>query len=269
VNLPFAPIPSLLRNFSAPVRVNFSYSRDQLAFLFAHDSDAFNRWEAGQRLATDLILEIVAGFANDRQVEVPEAFLAAFRTALADSQADPAFLALALTLPAEPELGEAMVVADPVAIHAARQGVRRTLAGELSGVFKQVMANMQSHDLYSPDPGSIGRRSLKNLCLGYLSLLEDAEIHQLCYDQYADSDNMTDRMAALACLVHNRLPGYPEALAAFYHRFHDDPLVVDKWFSLQATAPGPETLDRFHHAQSEPGALPDRRLRPWQPGVLP
>ena len=252
VNLPFAPIPSLLRNFSAPVRVNFPYSRDQLAFLFAHDSDAFNRWEAGQRLATDLILEIVAGSADDRKVEVPEAFLAAFRTALTDSQADPAFLALALTLPAEPELAEAMVVADPVAIHTARQGVRQTLAKELNGEFRQVMANMQDHDLYSPDPGSIGRRSLKNLCLGYLALLDDAEIHRAGFDQYLDSDNMTDRMAALACLVHNRLPGYPEALAAFYHKFHGDPLVVDKWFTLQATAPGPQTLDHVRELMAHP-----------------
>ena len=252
VNLPFAPVPSLLRNFSAPVRVNFSFSRDQLAFLFAHDSDAFNRWEAGQRLATDLILEVVAGCAEDRTVEVPQTFLTAFHTALTDSQADPAFLALALTLPAEPELAEAMGVADPVAIHAARQGVRQALAKELNGEFRQVMANMQVHELYSPDPDSIGRRSLKNLCLGYLSLLDDAKVHQAGYDQYVDADNMTDRLAALACLVHNRLPGYPEALAAFYHRFHDDPLVVDKWFSLQATAPGPETLEHVRKLMTHP-----------------
>jgi len=252
VNVPFTPIPSLLRNFSAPVKVNFPYSRDDLAFLFAHDSDAFNRWEAGQRLATDVILEIVAAFAEDRKPGVPETFIKAFRAALTDSQADPALLALALTLPAEPELAEAMVVADPVAIHAARQMVRKVLAEELSKDFERVMAAMQDHSLYSPDPDAIGRRSLKNLCLAYLSLIDDAEIHQACFDQYVDSDNMTDRMAALTCLVHNGLPQYQEALAAFYHRFQDDPLVVDKWFSLQATAPRPGTLDQVRELMEHP-----------------
>jgi len=252
VNVPFTPIPSLLRNFSAPVKVNFPYSRDDLAFLFAHDSDAFNRWEAGQRLATDVILEIVAAFAEDWKPGVPETFIKAFRAALTDSQADPALLALALTLPAEPELAEAMVVADPVAIHAARQMVRKVLAEELSKDFERVMAAMQDHSLYSPDPDAIGRRSLKNLCLAYLSLIDDAEIHQACFDQYVDSDNMTDRMAALTCLVHNGLSQYQEALAAFYHRFQDDPLVVDKWFSLQATAPRPGTLDQVRELMEHP-----------------
>ena len=252
VNLPFAPTPSLLRDFSAPVKVHFPYSREDLAFLFAHDSDAFNRWEAGQRLATDVILEMAANLDVDRRPEIPEAFMAAFRTALADSQADPALLALALTLPAEPELAEAMVIADPAAIHAARQGVRKALAEQLAEDFRLVMSAMQDHGLYSADSVSIGRRSLKNLCLAYLTLVDDAEVHQACFDQYVDTDNMTDRMAALTCLVHNRLPKYQEALAAFYHRFQDDPLVVDKWFSLQATAPRPETLAQVRELMEHP-----------------
>jgi aminopeptidase N len=252
VNVRFAPIPSLLRDFSAPVKLSFPYSREDLAFLFAHDSDSFNRWEAGQRLATDVILEIVASFAENRKPGVPETFMRAFRTALTDGQADPALLALALTLPAEPELAEAMVVADPVAIHAARQMVRKAVAEELAKDFERVMAAMQDQGLYSPDSDAIGRRSLKNLCLAYLSLLDDVEIHQACFDQYVDSDNMTDRMAALTCLVHNGLPQYQEALAAFYHRFQEDPLVVDKWFSLQATAPRPGTLDQVRELMEHP-----------------
>src|SRR5210317_198934 len=177
VNVRFAPIPSLLRDFSAPVKLSFPYSREDLAFLFAHDSDSFNRWEAGQRLATDVILDIVDAFAENRKPGVPETFMRAFRTALTDGQADPALLALALTLPAEPELAEAMVVADPVAIHAARQMVRKAVAEELAKDFERVMAVMQDQGLYSPDSDAIGRRSLKNLCLAYLSLLYDVEIH--------------------------------------------------------------------------------------------
>jgi aminopeptidase N len=232
------PVPSLLRGFSAPVQLDYPYGREQLTFLFAHDSDPFNRWEAGQRLATELLLEMAA----NADTEVPQAFVDAFRAALVDSEADPALRALALTLPGETELAEAMGVADPGAIHAARQGLRRHLAEQLAGEFRSLMATMQERGLYTVDAAAIGRRSLKNLCLAYLTLCGDHSVDRDCFDRFADADNMSDRMAALTCLVHNRLPQWQEALAAFYHRFEHDPLVVDKWFALQATAPGPETL---------------------------
>jgi aminopeptidase N len=252
VNVPVAPVPSLLRHFSAPVKVHYPYSRQDLAYLFAHDSDDFNRWEAGQRLATDVILELVADIEDGWKIDVPEAYQEAFRTALTDDQADPALLAQALTLPAEPELAEAMMVADPVAIHQARHGLRQALATALAEPFTEVMASMQDNGLYSPDPEAIGRRSLKNLCLAYLTLGEDETLHQTCFDQYVDADNMTDRMAALACLVHNRLPQWDAALDAFYQRYQEENLVIDKWFSLQATVPGEETLDKVKALMDHP-----------------
>jgi aminopeptidase N len=252
INVPVAPVPSLLRDFSAPVKVNYPYSRAELAFLFAHDSDSFNRWEAGQRLATDVLLEMISHIEDGWQAEAPKDFLEAFRTALADEAADPALLALALTLPAEMELAEAMTTADPGAIHTARQGLRRVLATELVGEFKRVMTVMEDDGVYSLEPQAIGRRSLKNLCLGYLTLLPEVEIHQRCFDQFVDADNMTDRLAALTCLVYNRLPKWQEALAAFYHQFEDDSLVVDKWFSLQASSPQEETLDRVLELMGHP-----------------
>ncbi len=252
VNVPMAPVPSLLRGFSAPVKVQYPYTRADLAFLFAHDSDAFNRWEAGQRLATDVLLEMATDVEDGWKVEAPGNFLQAFRVALNDQATDPALLSLALTLPGEPELAEAMGVADPGAIHEARQGLRTALAEKLSDDFRSVMAQMQDDGLYSLAPEAIGRRSLKNLCLAYLSMLDDAVVHADCFDRFVDADNMTDRMAALTCLVHNRLPKWEEALAAFYHRFQQDPLVVDKWFSLQATAPGMETLGNVRALMEHP-----------------
>jgi aminopeptidase N len=252
VNLPAVPVPSLLRDFSAPVKVRYPYSRHELAFLFANDGDAFNRWEAGQRLATEVLLEMVAEIQSGRPGHVPADFLAAFRAALTDRDADPALLALALTLPGEMELAEAMAIADPGAIHAARQGLRAALAKELSDEFRTAMAAMHDDQLYSLEPRAIGRRSLKNLCLGYLALLAEPGIHQACFEQFIEADNMTDRMAALTCLVHNHLPKWDEALAGFYHQFQDDPLVVDKWFSLQATSPRPETLDRVGELMAHP-----------------
>jgi aminopeptidase N len=252
VNVPVAPVPSLLRGFSAPVKCHYPYRREELAFLFAHDSDSFNRWEAGQRLATDVLLTLIDGIKDGRKPEVPEDFLAAFRTALADKNADPALLALALTLPGEMELAEAVTIADPGAIHAARYGLRRALALALEDEFSAVMAAMQDNGLYSLDSQAIGRRSLKNLCLGYLALLNDSEIDQACFSQFVEADNMTDRMAALTCLVHNRLPKWEEALAAFYHQFQNDNLVVDKWFSLQATSPRQETLTVVKELMAHP-----------------
>ncbi len=252
INVAVAPVPSLLRDFSAPVRLHYLYSRQGLAFLFAHDSDSFNRWEAGQRLATDVILEMVVGIENNEEPQVPEEFLDAFRRALTDKAADPALLALALTLPGEMELAEAMSIAAPGAIHAARQTLRKTLATELKGEFNAVMASMQGSGLYSLEPQAIGRRSLKNLCLSYLTLLDEPEIKKTCFDQFVEADNMTDRMAALICLVHNCLPRWEEALAAFYHQFQEDPLVVDKWFSLQATSPQPETLAKVMELMEHP-----------------
>jgi aminopeptidase N len=252
VNMPCRPVPSLLRNFSAPIKIRYPYSRQDLAFLFAHDSDAFNRWEAGQRLATEVMLEMLAATVDNDRLQVPRDFLAAFRAALTDRKADPALLALALSLPAETELAEAMTIADPGAVHAVRQGLRTALARELHREFTTVMIAMQDHDLYTLTPLAIGRRSLKNLCLGYLAQLAEADIQHICFDQFIDASNMTDRMAALTCLVHNHLPKWEEALEAFYHQFDGDPLVIDKWFSLQATSPHPDTLFRVSELMDHP-----------------
>lgn len=252
VNLAVQPVPSLLRDFSAPVKLCYPYEREELAFLFANDSDAFNRWEAGQRLATDLLLEMVDDLRSQRAAEVSGVFLTAFRSALQDREVDPALSALALTLPGETELAEAMGVADPGAIHAARQTLRKALAVSLQNEFTDVLSRMQDNGLYALTSQAIGRRSLKNLCLGYLALLDIPSIQQDCFDRFVTADNMTDRMAALTCLVHNRLPKWEEALAAYYHQFEDDPLVVDKWFTLQATSPQSETLAEVEALMTHP-----------------
>ncbi len=246
------PVPSLLRDFSAPVRLQFDYSDADLAFLFANDSDAFNRWEAGQRLASRCLLSMIADLQVGREPVRPQLFLEAFRQALADRAADPALLSLALTLPGEGELAEAMVVADPGAVHAARQTLRLMLASELETELYAVMQLMEDKALYSLSPEAIGRRSLKNLCLAYLSLLRTEGIAGYGFRQFTAADNMTDRLAALTCLVHGKLDRWEESLAAFYHQYQDDPLVVDKWFTLQATAPGQETLDQVRQLMEHP-----------------
>jgi aminopeptidase N len=242
----------LLREFSAPVQLHFEYGDEELAFLFAHDSDAFNRWEAGQRLASRLLLGQIDQIRAGHEPGLPDLFLDAFRKALLDRRADPALISLALTLPGEIELAEAMPVADPGAIHAARTRLRCNLAKTLAPELSAVMHQMRDTGIYAITPAAIGRRSLKNLCMAYLALLGSEEISEKCFHQFTDADNMTDRLMALTCLVHEKLPLWEEALAAFYHQYQDDPLVVDKWFTLQATAPGDATLDHVRQLMDHP-----------------
>ncbi|MBW2505298.1 MAG: aminopeptidase N [Deltaproteobacteria bacterium] len=252
VNVFEPPIPSLLRDFSAPVKVHYPYTKQQLAFLFANDLNPFNRWDAGQRLATLVLHEMATDFHNDWQPEIPHMFVDAFRAALTDHEADPALLALALSLPGETELADTMPVADPDAVHASRQLLREGLAKQLETEFVAVMNGLRDSSLYQLTPEAIGRRSLKNLCLSYLALLQTRSIATTCFDQFANANNMTDRIAALTNLLHCNLPQHEEALQAFYYRYQNDPLVVDKWFALQATCPASATLDHVQDLMGHP-----------------
>ncbi|MHC6051630.1 aminopeptidase N [Ralstonia solanacearum] len=233
-----APLPSLLRNFSAPVTVEYGYTTEQLTFLLAHDADPFNRWEAGQRLATDALLRMVADVQQGRAPRVDPALVEALRTVLADASLDPAFREQMLILPAETYLAERMDVADPAAIHTARRTLRRTLAEALNTEFLRAYRDSTTDGPYTPDAVSAGKRALKNIALGYLVETESTEALALAEQQYAAATNMTDRMGALAALVNSYAPGREAALADFYTRFADDALVIDKWFALQALQPG-------------------------------
>jgi aminopeptidase N len=187
---------------------------------------------------------MVAEMQAGRPAPVPDAIVSVFGTALTDESADPALLALALTLPGEIELAEAMEIADPGAVHLARQQLRRELAGRLEGELRAVMEAMGDSGPYRPTAAAIGRRSLKNLCLAYLALLETPEIGGICQALFERADNMTDRMAALTCLANCGMPQREAALASFHERYQADPLVVDKWFTVQATSVRTDTLEQ-------------------------
>jgi len=241
INLPRgaeAPLPSLLRNFSAPVIVDAEYTDAQLTFLLAHDSDAFNRWEAGQRLATRALLQLVADVQAGRELKLDPALVQAMRAVLTDDTLNPAFREQALVLPAEAYLAERMGVADPAAIHRARQFMREGLARALKADWLAAYEANATPGAYSPDAASAARRALRNLALGYLADSGDADMHALADKQYQAADNMTDRFAALSALVNSFAPGREHALTDFYERFEDDALVIDKWFSLQGMQRG-------------------------------
>jgi len=250
VNVPAPPVPSLLRNFSAPVIVKYGYRDADLTHLMAHDANAFNRWEAGQRLALELILRGIAARRAPRAHEegaasgpdTRQAFIDAFARVLADAPRDPAFGAEALALPSEIYIAEQLDEVDPDAIHATRNGLRRRLASALRGELLAAYRAQAVPGRYSPDAQAAGKRSLRNLCLGYLMELDDAEARTLALRQFECADNMTDAMAALGALANCDCAERAQALDAFYAKWKGEPLVVDKWLAVQAGSRLPGTL---------------------------
>ena len=237
------PLPSLLRNFSAPVVVEYDYTADELAFLLAHDSDPFNRWEAGQRLATRELLTLAELAATGKALELDDTVVAAFGRVLNDETLSPAFRELALMLPSEAYLAEQMDESNPAAVHSARQFVRKRLASTLKGDWLAIYERHQTPGAYEPTPAAAGHRALKNLALAYLAELDDsADAVRLAKAQYDAANNMTDRAAALSALLtaaaSNGGTAAAEALGDFYRRFENEPLVIDKWFALQAMQRG-------------------------------
>src|SRR5581483_4504424 len=233
------PVPSLLRRFSAPVILNYPYSEAELLQLLAHDDDPFNRWEAGQRVAASIILE--------HKGEPSRAFIEAMAAVLAEP--DRVFAAEVLMLPAESFLAEQMEVVDPDALHEARNTLRRRLAAALRKELVATYERLASSGAYSPDAASIGRRALRNQCLGYLTEFGEAD---LAYQRFRRADNMTDAMAALTALAQLDCPEREKALAEFYARWKDEPLVVDKWLAVQAGSRQTDTLARVWQLLGHP-----------------
>jgi aminopeptidase N len=242
VEVPERPVPSLLRNFSAPVKLEYPYSDADLILLMAHDSDPFQRWEAGQIQAVQLISGLVADCQAGRPLKVSDPFVAAFGALLADASQDRAFLADALTLPTESYLAEQMAVIDPVAIHQAREFVRATLGERLREGFLAARAACAPRAPYRPDDGLAGCRKLNNLCLSYLMTSGNREAIALSMAQLQSADNMTDSLGALASLANCDCPERRQALDAFYTKWRGDRGVIDKWFTLQATSRLPGAL---------------------------
>jgi aminopeptidase N len=251
-NIHTEPLPSLLRGFSAPVILQHDYSDSELAFLMGSETDSFNRWEAGQQLALRIMQRLLKDKREGGELILDEGLSAAFGKTLNDAQLDPALAAEALSLPDESYVAECESPADPQAIHAVRQFLRRALAERHRESLQQRYNALRESGGYSLDADAMARRRLKNLCLAYISLLDRGKYAQ---QQFADAHNMTDSMAALSALVDN---GYPQgigALEAFYDSWHHDMLVLDKWFSVQARSGMPDTLQRVQQLLDHPDFL--------------
>ncbi|ART48737.1 aminopeptidase N [Acidovorax carolinensis] len=248
VNVDAEPVPSLLRNFSAPVVLDIEYTDAQLLTLLAHDADAFNRWEAGQRLALRTAINAIADSAYatsasgsfDHQVLGAD-FVEAMRSVLRNAALDAAFKELVLTLPSETYIAEQLDVVDPQRIHAVREAMREQLALALQTDWERAWEQNQDTGGYRPDPVSSGRRALSGLALHMLCIAArrtgDVVWPGKAYQRFKVAANMTDRFNALTALVASGSELAAPALARFHTLFKDEPLVIDKWFALQAGAP--------------------------------
>ena len=252
VGVPEKPVPSLARDFSAPIALEYAYDVPRLTHLMAHDADPFNRWEAGQRLATTLMLKGIEDFRAGRPFGAPEAFVDAFARVLADAPADPAFAAEALSLPSETYLAEQMAVVDPDAIHAVRVGFARTLGQVLRDELMAAYAANAVTGPYSPDAEAAGRRALRNLSLAYLMETQTDDACALAYAQLNAGENMTDAGAAVAILADFDCAQRTEALETFYAQWKDEPLVIDKWLRVQAMSRLPGTLEEVRRLIDHP-----------------
>ena len=249
-DIPEEPVPSLLRNFSAPVKLEFAWSTADLALLMAHDSDSFMRWEAAQLLAQRQILANCERYAAGSTMRLEPALVEAFGKLLADTDSDPALLAEAMTLPGEEYLGGQLGIIDVDAVHAARKFVKSELANRLADAFQARYEALDGHQPYAKSPRSMALRSLKNTCLAYL--LETPGGDRLAEAQLEASDNMTDTLAALKGLAWSGAPTAKGALRVFEQQWQDDALVMDKWFSIQASVPGAATVERVRTLLDHP-----------------
>jgi len=246
------PVPALLRGFSAPVKLEYPYRHSDLLLLMAHESDPFCRWEAGQRMASQIILDLIEGQQQGRELALDPAFAEAFGATLAAGHPDSAFLAETLTLPSEKYIAELLAVIDPGAIHTVRQYLIRSLAARFRDQFLALREGCRTKAPYSPGDGRSGQRRLANLCLSYLASNGEQDAIELCLQQYHAADNMTDQIGALAPLASCDCPERRTVLADFYERWQGDRQVVDKWFGLQASSTLPGTLDEVKELLGHP-----------------
>ncbi|MEZ5818357.1 MAG: aminopeptidase N [Hyphomicrobiaceae bacterium] len=242
-DIPSRPVPSLLRSFSAPVNLTIDLSDDDLAFLMSHDSDEFNRWQAGQDYATRLLVASVRALRKDKPLPDFSRFIDALGEIAGNDRLEPSFRAQVLILPSETDL--ARVIAkdiDPDAIHKARRMLRRKLAQRLGGKLEAIYAEMAVKKAYAPDPNQIARRSLRNAVLALLTARATAADVERAARHFESATNLTDEIAGLAALSETRGPDKANAFDRFYERWKDDHIVIDHWFLYQAAIPQHGTL---------------------------
>jgi aminopeptidase N len=248
------PKLSLLRQLSAPVRVEGFHSREDLAFLMGHDTDLFNRWDAAFSLSESIIIEVAALLGSGRQPLLDQTFIEAVRKNVKEDHTDKSLAAMALTLPTEAYMAQVMQPVDPESLHLGYMFVVRSLSEILENDFYQLYEENSNSREYSLSPEEMGKRSLKNICLFYLLSNEQPSesARALCVEQFKGGTNMTDKIAALTAVSHLQIPERDEMLDNFERTWIDEPLVMDKWFTIQASSRADDTFARVQKLMSHP-----------------
>lgn len=252
MNVNSRPTPSLLRDFSAPVKINYDYSDRDLQFLLAYDSDPFSRWDAGQQLSIRIIKRLINDFQQKKSLQLDQGYIDAWHSILDDKSIDKSFTALLLKQPSEMYLTELMDTIDVESIVAVRHFIPRELTKHLYDKFIHIYQENANHKPYEYNQTAIGERSLKNSCLAYLITLDDDEVQQLALKQLKEANNMTDEIAAFYAIANSKYAEREKVITDFYNKWRDDTLVLDKWFSIQARSELPDTFTQVKRLMNHP-----------------
>ncbi|AWF83382.1 aminopeptidase N [Microbulbifer sp. A4B17] len=247
------PLPSLLRGFSAPVKIRYDYSTEQLLFLMRKDTDTFNRWDASQRLALNALSDLQATFRKGEELQVQASLISAYREVLQDKELDLALVAEILQLPSEQFIAEESSSIDAEAIIAAREFVRKAIAVELFDEFHKRYLELNTNKTYSPNASDIAQRRLKNTCLSYMCVTETEDALDIAQTQFETAGNMTDSAAALAVIInHAAEKRAQDLIREFYERWKADTQVVELWLSQQSCSPKRGTLENVRALMQHP-----------------
>ena len=252
VDVPVAPVPSLLRGFSAPVKLVHDYREGELAFLAAHDSDPVNRWDAAQRTFADALRGLAADHRDGRTLTLPQSAASIVAHQLADEASDPALIALALTLPDPAYVAALEATVDVDGVSAAYAFMAQALAQSMRASFEDAYRRLHSSAPYEKTPARIAARSLSNVCLRNIGRLDDAPARALAIGKFDRADNMTDKIAALAALKDSASHERDSLFERFESDWRDEPLVLDKWFALEAWSLRADTLARVKRLLMHP-----------------
>jgi aminopeptidase N len=233
-NVTEAPVLSINRDFSAPVNMEVNYSKKERAHLMAHDSDGFNRWDAGQQFAVSVMKSMIKDIQAGKEPKVDETYLKAFGEIIKDGDIKKAFKAEMLNVPSDKYMAQQMDVVDVEAIAKARKALTSKIAETYKNDFLELLSENQTDKAFEPTAEQSGQRALKNTAIAYLAKVEDKEVQKLVNKEYDEAKNMTDTMASLSAISSNNLEGKQEALDKFYGEYKNEALVVNKWLSLQA-----------------------------------
>lgn len=251
-NVSDKPILSILRGFSAPVKITTLRNRSELSFLFANDSDDYNRWNAGQELALDIILSNIKEYQAGNELSIDQDYISAFQKTLCNNRLDNALKAQALALPSESYIADQCDIADTDAIKFVRIYLRQQLAKNLESDLLDLYHQSVLTGDYQFNAKDMGQRSIRNTCMSYLMELDNTDYHKLCAEQFEQSNNMTDVLAALNLLVNHDNDFKEDSLNKFYDLWQHDALVVDKWFAIQAMSRLPGTLNKVKSLMLHP-----------------